>query len=311
MLPRVHSFRTITGSGLAALLAPLLAIGLAGCGSPTPVPVSYPLTLQPEMQSAAHWQMVAADMWEEISRRLQAGGYHETTIGLESPAAHSQFSRAMDNFLFTEIVNHGVAVSPNAEFTVTYNVQVLQYHDHDAPAEPGLFTGVAGAGALAAVGVNDGWGIGPAIAAGVPLAAAADFVNGWTPSDSQTEVILTFSVVDNGTVRIRESKVYYIPDGDAGLYQGGISSASGGKNPLLSSNWYAANPHDVDREVDHENNQFNLIIDHANGPLHNIGEATTAAVEHCASVGRSAARYIDQGFPENDRNTIRARFECE
>jgi hypothetical protein len=263
------------------------------------------------MQSAAHWQMVAADMWTEISRRLKAGGYSETAIGLEPPAAHSQFSKAMDNFLFTEIVNHGVAVSPAAQFTITYNVQVLQYHDHDAPVEPGLFTGVAGAGALAAVGEQDGWGIGPAAAAGVPLAAAADFVNGWTPSNSETEVILTFSVVDSGSVRIRESKVYYIPDGDAALYQSGSNGTSGASNPLLSSNWYSANPHDVDREVDHENNQFNLIIDHANGPLHNITEATSAAVEHCASTGMSAARYIDQGFPENDRNTIRARFECE
>jgi hypothetical protein len=307
MLPRVQSFRKITGSGLAALLA----ISLTGCGSPVPVPVSYPLTLQPEMQSAAHWQMVAADMWEEISRRLKAGGYNETAIGLEPPAAQSQFSHAMDDFLFTEIVNHGVAVSPGAEFTITYNVQVLQYHDHDAPVVPGIFTGLAGAGALAGAGVQDGWGIGPAAAAGVPLAAAADFVNGWTPSDSQTEVILTFSVIDSGTVRIRESKVYYIPDGDAGLYQQGGSGGNNSKNPVLDSNWYAANPHDVDREVAHENNEFNLMIDHANGPLHNIAEATTAAVEHCASVGKSAARYIDQGFPENDRNTIRARFECE
>ncbi len=309
MLPAIESFRKIASVGFAAALSGLLA----ACGSPTPVPISYPLTFQQDMESAAHWQMVAADMWDEISKRLTAGGYHETAIGLEGPAAHSQFSHAMNDFLFTEIVNHGVAVSSNAAFTVTYAVQVLQYHDHDSPVTPGLYTGVAGAGALGALGWQDDWGIGPAAAAGVPLAAAADFVNGWTPSDSQTEVVLTFSVTDATSVRIRESKVYYIPDGDAGLYQpgGGTGSANVAKSPLLTSNWYSANPHDVDKIAQEQANQFNIMIDRENGPVHDITEATSAAAEHCGSIGKSSARYIEQGFPENDRSVIRARFECD
>ena len=307
MLPRIKGFHKVASFGLAAVLS----VVLAGCGSPTPVPVAYPLTLQPEMQSAAHWQMVAADMWQEISKRLQAGGYTEASIGLEPPASHSQFTQAMDNFLFTEIVNHGVAVAQNSPFTLTYSVQVLQYHDHDAPVTPGIFTGITGAGLLAGAGYEDGWSIGPVAAAAAPIAAGADFINGWTPSGTESEVILTFSVTDGTSVRIRESKVYYIPNGDAGLYQAGGGTGTGGKSPLLSSNWYAANPHDVDRQVEHDANQFNLMIDRDNGPLHNITEATSAAAAHCGTVGKSAARYIDQGFPENDRNTIRARFECE
>ena len=152
---------------------------------------------------------------------------------------------------------------------------------------------------------------GPAIAAGVPLAAAADFINGWTPSGSDTEMILTFSVTDGTSVRLRESKVYYIADGDADLYQAGGGSAGQKNNALLSSNWYADNPHSVDREVKAEANQFNLMIDTEHGPLHTIAEATQAAAAHCGTVGRSQVKFISEAYPGNDRSTVVTRFECQ
>ena len=291
------------------------SIALTACGSPVPLPVSYPLTLQDKMQSAAHWQMVAADMWQEVSVKLQQAGFDEKQIALEPPAKKTTFTTAMDNFLFTEAVQHGVAVTPDASFTLTYDVQVIHYaSDRDGPATPGLITGIAGAGALAGAGYEHGWGAGSAAAAGVPIAAAADFVDGWMPSDSSTELVLTVSVVQADTVRIRESKVFYISDGDAKLYEGGgrDTSARGVNNSeIVDSNWYASEPRKVVPIALRDQNRFNIIVDEKNGPVHNVNAATVAAGEHCGTQGMSTAKYISQGYPSNDRSTLTVTFECQ
>ncbi len=93
---------------VAALLA------LTACQGPSAVPVAetFPTVHQQIVESAADWQMITADMWGEVTASLEAGGYHVATIGLESPAQKTQFTAALDDFLFTQAVSHGVAVSP-------------------------------------------------------------------------------------------------------------------------------------------------------------------------------------------------------
>jgi hypothetical protein len=259
-----------------------LGIGsLAGCTSGAgsiPSSTSYDPAPQPMIESASNWQQIAADVFKQVNDTLENGGYHETSIGLESPTQQTQFTRALDGFLFTEAVNHGVSVTPRAPFTLTYNVQVLHYEPLAGDPPPVTTTG------------NDNW----------------------VDNETTTEMVLTISVTDGSSVRIRQSKVYYIDDADIGLYEvvktGEDKSVS--DSPLVSSNWYAANPHDVEPQARRESNSFSLMVDPAHGPIHSVNEATPIAAAHCAKVGMSEAKFDSESYPTNDRRQIKLEYEC-
>ena len=141
--------------------------------------------------------------------------------------------------------------------------------------------------------------------------AGADFVDGWTASDSNTEIILTFSLTDDTSVRLRESKIYYINDSDAKLYEAGGGAADVDHSSVVTSNWYADNPHDADQMAIAEANQFSVMIDEKSGPVYDINAATLAASEHCQSLGKTHAKFLSQGYPTNDRSVLKATFQCQ
>ena len=264
-----------TGLALLSLLA------MTACQSSSlPVAQDYPTIRQPMIESAAQWQQIADEIWTQVDTTLKNGGYTETSISLEPPAQQTQFTKAMDGFLFTEAVSHGVNVAPRSDFTLTYNVQIVHYEpltdEQPSPSKTG----------------NDGW----------------------DDSDTTTEMILTISVTDDHSVRIRESKVFYIDDADIGLYMTKDAASSAemkiSNSGLVSSNWYADNPHDVEPIARHDANSFALMVDPVSGPIHSVNEATPIAAAHCAKVGMSEAKYIGQSYPTNDRKQIRLQYEC-
>ncbi len=80
--------------------------------------------------------------------------------------------------------------------------------------------------------------------------------------------------------------------------------------PVVSSNWYADNPHSVEPIAVHEANQFALMVDPKNGPIRTMENATTVAAAHCGKVGKAEAKYISESYPTNDRSQIRLEYEC-
>jgi hypothetical protein len=259
---------------------------LAACATPPQDPNAVSYSLQQQERSAPEnsWQVVAADTWREVAQRLAAGGYPQTQISIEPPVQQTAFTQAMDNFLFTEAVDHGVAVAQNAPFTITYDTQIIHHMPDDGVTAPLLTPGTVGASAS-----EDGG------------------------ADSSTQLVLNVSVTDGNTVRIRESRIFNIADSDMGLYQSGHADktvAELSNEPLVSSNWYADNPHDVLPVAMHEDNQFAVMVDSAHGPVHTLNEASTVAAQHCATLGMNQAKYVSQGFPTNQRDEIRVTYEC-
>ena len=186
--------------------------------------------------------------------------------------------------MFTEAVDHGVAVAQGSPFTLTYDTQIIQHVPDGSVPAPLLTPGTIGASASA--GGNE---------------------------DSSTQLVLNVSVTDGNTVRIRESRVFNIADGDMGLYQAGHADKSVAElsnEPLVSSNWYSDTPHDVLPIAMHDDNQFAIMVDHAHGPVHTLSESSTVAAQHCATLGMNQAKFISQGFPTNDRSEIRVTYEC-
>ncbi len=263
------------------------SFGLAACAQAPvrdPASISYSLEQQQGSAPANSWQAVAADTWREVSQRLAAGGSAQTQISIEPPLQQTAFTQALDNFLFTEAVDHGVAVAQNSPYTLTYDTQIVRHNPDDNAAAPLLTPGTVGASASR---------------------------NG--NEDSATQLVLNVSVTDGSTVRIRESRVFNIADDDAGLYQAGHADKSVAElsnEPLVSSNWYSDTPHDVLPIAMHEDNQFAVMVDHAHGPVKSLGESSKVAAQHCATLGMNQAKFISQGFPTNDRGEIRVTYEC-
>jgi hypothetical protein len=267
---------TLRGAALAGLL------GLTACAEV--MPPSYSLDKEQKTLPASSWQQAASDMWQEVSTRLQAGGYHETEIAIEPPMDQTAFTQALDNFLFTEAVDHGVAVtpSPDSQFTITYDTQIIRHASDDDVSAPLLTPNVV------------------------------DKYDDEAPG-SATELVLNVSVTDGTSVRIRASRVFDIAEGDVNLYQpnhGNKTAEELSNQSLVSSNWYSANPHDVLPIAMHEDNQFAIMIDHADGPVRDMPSATTVAARHCGSLGMAEAKYISESYPTNDRNQIRVVYEC-
>ncbi len=264
--------------GRASALAVAALLSLTGCNSQRPLATNFPNTYQPVVESAGHWQQIASEIWDQVNGTLEAAGYHETTIGLESPVQQTQFTKALDGFLFSEAVNHSVSVTPDAPFTISYAVQMIHY-------EP-----LAGETAIVSSTGNDGW----------------------SDSENTTEMILTISVTDGSSVRIRQSKVFYIDDADTSLYEVSKTSAADNisNSPLVSSNWYSANPHEVEPIARRDANSFALMVDPKAGPIHTVNEATPVAAAHCAKAGMAQAKYLSESYPTNDRSQIRLQYEC-
>ncbi len=261
-------------------------LGLGACETlpQDPAKTSYSLEQQKNSMPENSWQAVAADTWREVNQRLVSGGYTESQISIEPPLQQTAFTQAMDNFLFTEAVDHGVAVAQGAPFTITYDTQIIHHIPDSSVPAPLLSPGTIGASA------SEGG-----------------------DEDSSTQLVLNISVTDGNTVRIRESRVFNIADSDIALYQAGHTDKSAAQlsnEPLVSSNWYSDNPHDVLPIAMHDDNQFAIMVDHLHGPVHSLDEASTVAAQHCATLGMNQAKYISQGFPTNQRNEIRVTYEC-
>lgn len=264
-------------AGIAfAFASCLLAVG---CVSSVP-DQQYYSSQQPMIESAANWQQIAGEIWDQVHTTLENGGYHETAISLEPPAQQTQFTKAMDSFLLTEAVSHQVNVQPHSQFTLTYNVQIVHYEPLADEQPSQSKTG------------NDGW----------------------SDENSTSEMILSISVTDDHSVRIRQSKVFFIDDADIGLYQSKDAGQSAemkiSNSGLVSSNWYSDNPHDVEPIARRDANSFSLMVDPMSGPIHSVNEATPIAAAHCAKVGMSEAKYTGESYPTNSRKQIRLQYEC-
>jgi len=202
-----------------AVLALAAAAVLAGCATPhTPVPIAanFPASKQPKLQAAAHWEVIARSMSQQLVSELKKGPQRPFYIA-ESPQG-SPFQRALASQLISALVNQGQVVSraPAGSLRVDLDVQAYTF----SPNRPQ--SRYAGVPASIGVGV---WMLSDfdpsfAIAAGAAGFDAyrwysSQFAEGDTP---QTELIITASVSDQYRYYARSTAAYYVADSDRSLY---------------------------------------------------------------------------------------------
>lgn len=200
--------------------AMFIAAMLAGCATPyseAPLATNFPTTKQEKVQAAAHWNVIAKDVANQISSKL----VEKHPLHVIQSVGKSAFERAFSNQLVSSLVANGniVVKQPAGALSVEVDTQVVGFssnrpqYRHSGTATA-LMTGVwalhvgeATAGAVLASAV---------VAADAYSWFRAEFATGDTP---QTEIIVTTSVSDGNQYLSRNTSVYYVADSDKALYE--------------------------------------------------------------------------------------------
>lgn len=199
---------------------------LAGCASsPIPVSENFPLTVQPKVRSAGHWNLLSKDVVGQTLETLSRVGT-VSNLYVALPANATTFDKAFREFLITELVKSGRVVQqgPDKALEVSYQVQVVRHNSPRPHFVPGRFTMIT-AGLFAMHGLHTEY-IDVKMAGGLGLAAAADYVaSADSGGPTHTELILTTTVATGGRYLARKTDIYYIEEEDTTLFSQLTNSA--------------------------------------------------------------------------------------
>lgn len=200
----------------------IASLGLGACASQVPLATTYPITYQQKMQAAHHWDVLAADVADRLSKALStqdpSGG--KQILNVQGAKCCTVFNYAFHEFLVTRLLEKGFGVSssPNVGLPVTYQTQVVTHKDRGfIRPTPGLFTGLT-AGVLVLRNLAKSASPGPAAAVGlaaVGLDVGTGYITGGVPDN---EIIVTTSVMSGDRYLVRISDIYYVNDNNRDQY---------------------------------------------------------------------------------------------
>ena len=199
----------------AALLSlPLLV----GCSQLAGVPAAepFPDASLRKAKSAEHWNVIAGDVALQTAELKNRPELQGRTLYVSPSGDNSDFSRGFQSMLISKLVNGGlkVATKPDGAVQVTYEAQVVRHLAGQGGYQPGTVAALAG-GILVAREIATGHLSGPAKSVGVTaLIVGADLLgaNARLRSATNTEVVITTSLIDSNRYLMRKTDVYYIED---------------------------------------------------------------------------------------------------
>jgi len=204
-------------------LAVVLSALTAGCVyAPVPVAENFPYATQRKVRAAGHWDVVADDLIQETFRQAPAVLADKVALHVVLPDNPSTFDRTLRELLITRLVQQGYVVTAQpgrAALHLNAQVQLVRHHSSRPSYIPGAFT-VLTAGVLAAhyAAVHAHPDFVKALALGA--AAVADVEAGRsTGGPTHTELVLTASLAQGERYLARSTRVYYVEDHDAPLFQ--------------------------------------------------------------------------------------------
>ena len=166
---------------MRAFFASLVGLSLLAACSPVPIAGTYPVTVEPRMQSVSHWQVLADQIVEAAAPQLPKD--RPVFVALSERGSKSPFCRAFNNYVETALWRHQLQVThvddPNNS-AIHYSVQTVPFEEwKDREAIPGFFTAIATGTYIGIQGATH-WGLGAssAAAAAIPGAVILDLANG-------------------------------------------------------------------------------------------------------------------------------------
>ncbi len=206
------------------LLFTSLCCLLAGCNS-IPNPGFYEYSDQKKMQAAHHWNVLAQDVANKINNELirsdflNAAVYVKKTCGSDAAPCEesetSHFNEGFRDLLVTQLVGYGIPTKTEVDrdvLVVDYKVQIIVHGQDRIPVpRTGVITGLT---TTISVLRNA-----PSELLAITLAGAYDFYNTVSTLNSNSEVIITTSMVSKKEYIFRSSDIYYINDSEFWHYK--------------------------------------------------------------------------------------------
>jgi hypothetical protein len=193
---------------------------LVGCASsPIPVSANFPLTVEPKVRSAGHWNLLSNDVVKQTLDSLGKLGV-SGNLYVSLPPNATTFDRAFQQFLITDLVKSGRVVQqyPDKALEVSYQTQIVRHNSPRPNFLPGRFTMIT-AGLYAAYGLSFN-PVGDKMAGGLAFAGAADYIASESSGGpTATELILTTTIASGGRYLVRKTDIYYVEEADTTLMQ--------------------------------------------------------------------------------------------
>lgn len=218
--PTTDKGATLIPNTLKMMALGASAVVLVGCASsPIPVSANFPLTVEPKVRSAGHWNLLSHDVAKQTLESLGKLGM-SGNLYVALPTNATAFDKAFQQFLITDLVQSGRVVQQNSggALEVSYQTQVVRHNSHRGWFVPGRFTMLT-AGLWAAYGLANGTNAERGLGA-LGMAAGADYIASESSGGpTHTELILTTTITSGGRYLVRKTDVYYVEEADVGLLQ--------------------------------------------------------------------------------------------
>lgn len=213
---------------------------LGGCAAPVPVAENFPVSYQKVARTARHWDVIATDVVTQTANTLATTQRLQGRPILVVPTTrNTTFDAVFNDFLITQMVDRGIPVSvcpvggtgmiQDPDLKVKYHARIVR-HAEAPQYRPGLLTALA-TGVFVARAIDesdisrDARGL-----VGIAATGLIDAASGYMALATRTEVVVTTTIEEGNRFIMRRSDIYYIPDGDAGLFSTRVSH-----NPLCPS----------------------------------------------------------------------------
>jgi len=211
--------RTQTIALLLSLPALFSCSQLAGMPSAEPFPDS---SIR-KSKSAEHWNVIAGDVAAQTASLKDRPELKGKLLYVSPSGDNSDFSRGFQTMLISKLVNSGLNVTtkPEGAVQVRYEAQVVRHLAGQGDYQPGTVAAIAG-GILVAreIATGNSSSTAKAIGAGA-LIAGADLLgaNAKLRSPTNTEVIVTTSLIDDSKFLMRKTDVYYVEDAEGAMFE--------------------------------------------------------------------------------------------
>lgn len=193
-------------------------LGLGGCASEAPIPTTHHVSTQKKLKSAHHWDLLATDTAKQVKTSLTSLGLG-SSVTVRAVQTEGAFHTGFRNFMITRLVTQGVPVAQrDGEFEVLFETQVVRQPSPRNATIPGTLTALT-TGVLVARNAH-AWSATAQGMGALALAGALDVASGRVSGMTQTEVIITTSLLRNGQYLSRKTDVYYIEDEDGSIFEG-------------------------------------------------------------------------------------------
>ncbi len=231
---------------------------LTGCAyRPIPIATAYPTSNQHKMQAAHHWDVLAKDLAKRLKRTIAITFPNATVkpplvVRLTGSQEKVPFAKAFNNLLISRLVQQKMVVLESDygypdSLIVEYNMQVIQHKDRRLHyPTPGIFTALT-AGVFMADRIIDYASRHSKVHAwvgAVPFAIAGDVIAGrelYLPGETNTEVLINTSVLKGQQYIFRDSRIYYINDGDSDHYDRNVARTKTHRNVVGTKTYQVRN----------------------------------------------------------------------